>query len=157
MAWPAAPAVALGVAALAAVWAVAAWWLWQTLVPDGLRLPDVAADEVLAQPELGEARSFERFLRWSYVVSALVLIGVFAVYARYGIRFARESAAGRIGTGMLLGMLGLAIVWLVQIPFGVVDPGGSAGTTSPSSATSTGSSSTGSPWARSSCSCALRS
>ena len=121
MARPASPAVALGVAALAAVWAVAAWWLWQTSVPDGLRLPDVAADEVLAQPELGEARSFERFLRWSYVVSALVLIGVFAVYARYGVRFAKESAAGRIGTGMLLGMLGLAIVWLVQIPFGIVD------------------------------------
>jgi STE24 endopeptidase len=32
----------------------------------------------------------------------------------------RESAAGRIGTGMLLGMLGLAFVWLAQLPFGVV-------------------------------------
>ena len=30
-------------------------------------------------------------------------IGAFAVYARYGVRFAKESAAGRIGTGMLLG------------------------------------------------------
>jgi STE24 endopeptidase len=118
---PAAPAVALLVAALAAAWAVAAWWLWQTSVPDGLRLPEVAPEDVLAQPQLDEARSFERFLRWSYVASAVVLVGAFAVYARYGVRFARESAAGRIGTGMLLGMLGLAIVWLVQIPFGIVD------------------------------------
>lgn len=121
MARPAAPAVALVVAALAAVWAVAAWWLWQTQVPDGLRLPDVAAEDVLAQPELDEARTFERFLRWSYVASAIVLIGVFALYARYGVRFVKESAAGRIGTGMLLGMLGFAIVWLVQVPFGLVD------------------------------------
>ena len=121
MARPASLAIALAVAALAAVWAVAAWWLWQTSVPDGLRLPDVASADVLAQPELDEARSFERFLRWSYVASAVVLIGAFAVYARYGARFAKESAAGRIGTGMLLGMLGLAIVWLVQIPFGIVD------------------------------------
>ena len=31
--------------------------------------------------------------------------------------FTRESAAGPIGTGMLLGMLGLGIVWLVALPF----------------------------------------
>jgi STE24 endopeptidase len=121
MARPAAAAVALLVVALAAAWAAAAWWLWQTSVPAGLDLPDVAADEVLAQPQLDEARDFERFLRWSYVVSAVVLVGAFAVYARYGVRFAKESAAGRIGTGMLLGMLGLAIVWLVLIPFGILD------------------------------------
>jgi STE24 endopeptidase len=121
MARPAAAAVALLVVALAAAWVAAAWWLWQTSVPAGLDLPEVAADEVLGQPQLDEARDFERFLRWSYVVSALVLVGAFAVYARYGVRFAKESAAGRIGTGMLLGMLGLAIVWLVQIPFGIVD------------------------------------
>ena len=41
------------------------------------------------------------------------------MYARYGVRYARESAAGPIGTGMLLGMLGLAIVWLAQLPFTV--------------------------------------
>ena len=78
MARPAALAVALGVAALAAVWAVAAWWLWQTDVPSGLDLPDVAAEDVLAQPALGEARDFERFVRWSYVASALVLVAAFA-------------------------------------------------------------------------------
>jgi STE24 endopeptidase len=121
MARPAAPAVALLVAALAVVWALAAWWLWQTSVPAGLQLPHVSASDVLAQPALDDARDFERFLRWSYVASSLALVAVFAVYARYGVRFTRESAAGRIGTGMLLGMLGLALVWLVQIPFGILD------------------------------------
>ena len=38
-----------------------------------------------------------------------------------GPRFARESAAGPIGTGMLLGMLGLGIVWLVELPFTLLD------------------------------------
>ena len=42
-------------------------------------------------------------------------------YARHGARFARESAAGRIGTGMLLGMLGLGLVWLSQVPFRLVE------------------------------------
>lgn len=121
MARPASLAVALVVAALAALWAFAAWWLWQTVIPGGLRLPTVEASDVLSPAELDKARDFERFLRWSYVASALVLIAAFAVYARYGYRFAKESAAGRIGTGMLLGMLGVALVWLVQIPFGFLD------------------------------------
>jgi Zn-dependent protease with chaperone function len=42
-------------------------------------------------------------------------------YARWGGRFARESAAGPIGTGMLLGMLGFGFVWLSQIPFGLAE------------------------------------
>ena len=41
------------------------------------------------------------------------------VYARRGAGLARESSAGPIGTGMLLGMLGLGIVWLVHLPFGL--------------------------------------
>ena len=51
------------------------------------------------------------------MVSQLVLVGVLILYARHGARFARESAAGRIGTGMLLGMIGLALVWISQVPF----------------------------------------
>jgi STE24 endopeptidase len=46
-----------------------------------------------------------------------VLLAVLGLYAWRGARFARESAAGRIGTGMLLGMIGLALVWLSQVPF----------------------------------------
>jgi STE24 endopeptidase len=48
-----------------------------------------------------------------------VLLTVLGLYARYGERFTRESAAGRVGTGMLLAMLGFAIVWLAELPFGV--------------------------------------
>ena len=46
-----------------------------------------------------------------------MLLGVLVAYAKHGIRFAKESAAGRIGTGMLLGMIGLALVWISQVPF----------------------------------------
>ena len=114
-------ALVLGVVAVAAGLGAAAWALWETDVPDGLRLPDVQAAAVLDADLLEEARNFERFLRISFLVSLVVVIVVFALYARYGGRFVRESAAGRIGTGMLLGMLGLAILWLVQVPFGLLD------------------------------------
>ena len=51
--------------------------------------------------------------------STVVLVVVLALYARHGERFTRESAAGRVGTGMLLGMLGFAFVWFAQLPFGL--------------------------------------
>ncbi len=121
MARAARPALVLGLLAFAALLGVAAWLLWETDVPEGLRLPEVEASAVLDAELLEEARDFERFLRISQIVSLVVVIVVFALYARYGGRFVRESAAGRIGTGMLLGMLGLAILWLVQTPFGLLD------------------------------------
>ena len=66
---------------------------------------------------IARSKRYERFFRIEFVVSEIVLIVVLLAYARWGMRFARESAAGRIGTGMLLGMIGLALVWLSQVPF----------------------------------------
>lgn len=111
----------LPLVALAAGWGLAAWALWQTSVPAGVDLPDVSASEILTKGQLDEVRSYELFLRVTFVLSLVVVVGVFALYARYGARFVRESAAGPIGTGMLLGMLGLAFLWLVQVPFGLAD------------------------------------
>ena len=42
------------------------------------------------------------------------------LFARYGVRWTRESAAGPVGTGMLLGMIGFALVWAAQLPFAVL-------------------------------------
>jgi STE24 endopeptidase len=46
---------------------------------------------------------------------------VVAVYARIGPKFVTESAAGPIGTGMLLAMLGLGLIWLLALPFGLAE------------------------------------
>ncbi|HEU4703348.1 MAG TPA: M48 family metalloprotease, partial [Conexibacter sp.] len=61
--------------------------------------------------------SYERFLAIDALLGLLVLMVVLVLYARRGHRLMRESAAGPIGTGMLLGMLGLGIVWLAELPF----------------------------------------
>jgi len=63
------------------------------------------------------AERYERFLDIVWVLSTLTLVAVLAVYARRGVAYVRESSAGPIGTGMLLAMLGLAIAWLVRLPF----------------------------------------
>jgi STE24 endopeptidase len=66
---------------------------------------------------VARAERYERFLYVDWVLAQIALLAVLWLYARRGAVFTRESAAGPIGTGMLLGMLGLAIVWLVRIPF----------------------------------------
>jgi STE24 endopeptidase len=102
---------------LAGLWVAAAWSLWQTRVPGDLRLPHVDVSRSIDASTLHRAERYELFFRVEFVVSTLVLLAVLVAYALWGHRFARESAAGRIGTGMLLGMLGLAFVWLSQVPF----------------------------------------
>jgi STE24 endopeptidase len=106
-------------AAAAAAWAASAYALWQTRVPDDL---DAHAEvgRYFTPAQLARAADFERFVRIDTVAAIVVLLAVLALYARHGARFARESAAGRIGTGMLLAMLGLALVWLAQLPFGLL-------------------------------------
>jgi STE24 endopeptidase len=94
--------------------------VWGGVVSGNLSLPDVRIDGV-PPGILDRADRYERFFRVEFVLSQLVLLTVLFVYARGGARFARESAAGRIGTGMLLGMIGLALVWLSQVPFRLVE------------------------------------
>jgi len=108
----------LGVAA-AGGWLVAARLLLDTAVPDDLELAEVDAPQVFGEQLVAEAERYERVLLVLWVLSQMTLVAALWVYARKGAAFARESAAGPIGTGMLLGMLGLAIVWLVRLPFGI--------------------------------------
>jgi STE24 endopeptidase len=60
----------------------------------------------------------ERLFWLAQTVTQLVVLGVFA---RFGVRWMRESAAGPIGTGMLLGMIGFALVWVAELPFSVLN------------------------------------
>src|SRR5206468_2507278 len=102
---------------IAAALVFAAERLWSSsTVPDDLRLPHLDQADFFSSTYLGRASDYERFLRIDFVLSAVVLLVVLGLYARYGARFTRESAAGRAGTGMLLGMLGFAFVWLAELP-----------------------------------------
>ena len=114
-------AVAVALAGLAAAWLWAASLLWDTTVPDGLELPALDPESVFDREALEEAEEYETPVRWLFIASQVALVAVLAVYMRRGARFARESAAGPIGTGFLIGMMGLALVWLAQLPFGLAE------------------------------------
>jgi STE24 endopeptidase len=108
-------AVALLVLIAVAVWAASR--LWRTEVPSGLPEPPVDVDATFGAEAVDAAKSFDTFVMVTAVLSQVALLVTLGLYAFRGARFARESAAGPIGTGFLLGMLGMAIVWLVQLPF----------------------------------------
>jgi STE24 endopeptidase len=92
-----------------------------TAVPSGLKLGHVDTNAVFGEAFLRHAARVDRFFLISWVLSQVALVATLWVYSRRGARFASESAAGPIGTGMLLGMLGLGIVWIVQLPFSLLD------------------------------------
>jgi STE24 endopeptidase len=104
-----------------AVWIAAAVVLWRTRVPSGLELDGLEVRRYFSGDELGRADRYGRVGLILFALSQATLLVVLAGYARWGGRFARESAAGPIGTGMLLGMLGLAIVWIADLPFSIVE------------------------------------
>ncbi|HEY2181176.1 MAG TPA: M48 family metalloprotease [Solirubrobacteraceae bacterium] len=109
----------LALLALAALWALAAQALWRSSVPSGLRLPHVGARSAFSSSLLSRSSSYETFLAIDRLLATVALVVALVVYARRGHRLMRESAAGRIGTGMMLGMLGFAVVWLAELPFGL--------------------------------------
>ena len=94
-----------------------AFLLYPTAVPDDLTLGAVDVDEVFGASFVAKAERYERVFYALWVLAQVALLLTLWVYARRGAVLARESSAGPIGTGMLLGMLGLGIVWLVHLPF----------------------------------------
>jgi STE24 endopeptidase len=108
-------------AALLGAWIVAAILLWRSRLPGDLSLPDVDVDALFTPDELRRAERFDGVLRIETVLGLLATIAVLALYAWRGDRLMRESAAGRIGTGMLLGMMGLAFLWIAGLPFAIFE------------------------------------
>jgi STE24 endopeptidase len=106
---------------LAGVWAAASYFLWaSSVVPDGLHLSGLREADFFSESLIHRARHYESFFYWLVLGQVVATVVVFLLYAWRGARFTRESAAGPIGTGMLLAMLGFALVWLVTVPFDVL-------------------------------------
>jgi STE24 endopeptidase len=101
---------------LAGGWLYAAHALWQTSVPSNLKLPHVDVSSLVSASELHRAQHFSFILDLFGIAGLVLPLVVLAFYAKWGHRFMGESAAGPIGTGMLLAMLGLAILWIAMLP-----------------------------------------
>ncbi|MEN3341681.1 MAG: endopeptidase [Actinomycetota bacterium] len=105
----------------AVLWSAAAWYLWQSRVPGSLQLPHLDSRAYFSGRDLHAAASFGRLQEWDWLLATVAQLVALTLYAWRGGRFARESAAGPLGTGMLLGMLGFALVWVAQLPASVLE------------------------------------
>lgn len=110
-------AMAAAIAVVAVLWAWGAHALWSSAELPSLDLPHLDPHDYFSDSFLDRSATYERFLTVLSLLSTVALLAVLALYARHGAKLARESAAGRVGTGLLLAMLGFAIVWLTQVPF----------------------------------------
>ena len=106
---------------LAGGWLYAAHALWRTSVPSNLKLPHVDVSSLVSASELHRAQHFSFILDLFGIGGLLLPLLVLALYAKWGHRFIGESAAGPIGTGMLLAMLGLAILWIAMLPSNIAE------------------------------------
>lgn len=112
-------ALTLALAATLWIWAAHALWTSGSPVPSSVRLPHLDAGRFFSASFLERSASYERFLYVDGLLATAALLVTLGLYARRGASLMRESAAGRVGTGILLGMLGFAIVWLAEVPFGL--------------------------------------
>jgi STE24 endopeptidase len=104
----------------AAFWALAAWLLWRSSLP-AYHLPHLDERALFLESTLHRAQHYSAVERLLWVATTITQLVVLGLFARYGLRWTRESAAGPIGTGMLLGMIGFALVWAAELPFAVLD------------------------------------
>jgi STE24 endopeptidase len=101
----------------AVLWACAALALWDATQLPSLDLPQLGPHRYFTDSFLERSADYELFLGFLGLIGSIVLVTVLVLYAWHGPRLVRESAAGRVGTGMLLAMLGFAVVWLAEVPF----------------------------------------
>ena len=99
--------------------AVGAFLLYPTAVPDDLSLGSLDVDGVFGADLVDRAKRYDRVFYVLWILGQVAVLAALWIYARRGAVLARESSAGPIGTGMLLGMLGLAFAWMVRLPFGL--------------------------------------
>jgi len=102
---------------LAALWLVAAAFLWRTTVPGGLDLPKLDPHRFFDAEQLAATARYERFVRFDALLSTIASIVALIVLVRRGPRIARNTGLGPIGAGVILAMVILAVLWAVQLPF----------------------------------------
>jgi len=103
---------------LSAAWLVAAAWLWRTSVPASLDVHGLDQHRYFSSGELARAARYARFsyLLWALQVAATIV--ALAVLSRRAPRLVRSLGLGRVGSGVIVGMVMLVTLWFVQLPFG---------------------------------------
>jgi STE24 endopeptidase len=104
---------------LVAVWVVGVLLLWRTEIPSGLRLPRLDPHQYFSAAQLGRVVDYERFYYVLWPFSVAATLGTLVVLSLLAPRWAAVIGLGRIGTGVVIGMLTLTVLWFVGLPFDI--------------------------------------
>jgi STE24 endopeptidase len=105
------------IAVVAALWVFAAVLLWRTIVPSGLHLTGLDQHRYFSPHTISRAESYSRFTRWNWVLAQLASLAALAVIAWRAPGIVRGIGIGRIGKGVIVGMVTLVAVWFATVPF----------------------------------------
>lgn len=100
-------------------WLASAWYLWRTQVPGDLSSPNLSAQEFFDAKLLEETADYARFVRIVTVLSIVATLITLLVLVKRIPRVARATGLGPIGSGMIVAMIMLVVVWAVDLPFSI--------------------------------------
>ncbi|HZO97122.1 MAG TPA: M48 family metalloprotease [Gaiellaceae bacterium] len=111
-------AMRIGLPAGVAGWIVAAVFLWRTSVPS-LSLSGFDADRDFSPALLRRAHDYGDGARLLWLLGTLAALAALGVLAWRLPRSARRLGLGRVSSGIVVGMVVVATLWLVALPFSV--------------------------------------
>src|SRR5712691_549440 len=101
------------------LWAVAASALWRTKVPADLHLPRLDPQAVFGAATVRAGVRYERFLDYGWALGTIAKLVALVVMVRRGPRLARSLGLGRVNAGLITGVVVLAVLWAVSLPFDI--------------------------------------
>jgi STE24 endopeptidase len=101
-------------------WLLGAWLLTRTSVPD-LALGNTDGHRWFSEGQIERAERFERFEYALWALHLVATVITLVVLSRRAPRLAASIGIGRVGTGVIVGMVMLVTLWAVSLPFGLVD------------------------------------
>jgi Zn-dependent protease with chaperone function len=102
------------------VWVAAAAWLWRTKVPDDLSLPPVDAEAVFGADTIQDAADYHRVLRAIWLGLTVSQLAALFLLVRAAPRLELRLPGGALLRGIQLGLISVALLWIVWLPFGLV-------------------------------------
>jgi len=91
--------------------------LWRTTVPTGLRLPHLDERATFGAGLVREARRYERFLDWDWVLGTIAALGAYVLMVRRGRLLAPRLRLGNVNAGIVVGIVTFTAVWAATLPF----------------------------------------
>ena len=100
-------------------WLAAASLLWRTEVPADLRLPSIDVAAVFGERTLEKAEDYRRLLRVLWVGLTVAQLTALWLLVRAAPRIEARLHGRVLLRGIQLGLISVALLWVVWVPFGV--------------------------------------